>query len=452
MLGLDIGLGAGSGPLGDRGTTALTPPPGLGWNADLAPLAVMGRGRDARSGLAPRSLVDPAIWTGAAIHVDGQAGDDLYSGLGAADGDFSAAKRTIHAAFTAGNATGAAYRVIVKSGRYQESSFTKNGNVEPDQPVAILGWGGPVKYRTGPWAQAWTVFEGTYRASVSAVRRVFRTDVPTPAGLYLELAEVATVADCAATPDSWTVEGGRVHVNIGRAPGLNDIALIRSFHGARFMTHNSDLYLENIHTEGGITGALHCDPQSARNIVGVNCSFRYSAPSVPSAPQDAVRIRQVTGLCAFFDSDASGGAKDGWSFHDDGTPGMHALLERCTGFGNGWGEATSCNGFTTHDSVRGVALSGSFGQSRNGAEVHCIQDTRTWMVGCDAVARDIDGSSVAYKCSHSARMWLDRCRGDAAGPGDAFVIEANGGHVSLRAFTAVAGAVSITSGGIVDTY
>lgn len=95
-------------------------------------------GRAYRAAVEPRDLVDPAIWAGAAIHVDGVAGDDANSGLGGQDGNFTNAKRTIHAAFTAGNATGAAYRVLVKPGDYAEAAFTRKGNDEPNQPVAVI--------------------------------------------------------------------------------------------------------------------------------------------------------------------------------------------------------------------------------------------------------------------------------------------------------------------------
>lgn len=48
-------------------------------------------------------------------------------GFGAQDGDFSSAKRTIHATFDAGNATGAPYRVLVDADTYEGSAFTGNG-------------------------------------------------------------------------------------------------------------------------------------------------------------------------------------------------------------------------------------------------------------------------------------------------------------------------------------
>ncbi len=447
MLGLTAGLGM-VGPL----VTRHAPPPGFGGGAVLAGLMPrLSRGR-AETGLDPRGLVDPAIWSGPAFHVDGVTGDDARTGLGAAEGDFSDALRSIYRAFEIGNATGAAYRVLVKAGRYEEAAFTKNGQREPSQPVAILGWGGAVRYRTGPHAVSWTPEAATVSTPLSSVQRVFRADRHGLRRLAQELTQVADLAACSVTPDSWCDVSGVVHLNIDSLPGPEDILLLRSFHGARFLTHAHDLYLEDIHCEGGITGALHCDGAASRAIVAVRSSFRYSAPSNPAAPYDAVRIRRTSGLCAFFDCEASGGAKDGWSFHEDGNPGLEVILQNCRGVGNGAGTATSCNGFTTHDDIVAAVLGGTFGHSVNGTEVHCIQNTRTWCLGTTAVARDGDGTSVAFKCSNTATMWLEKTRADAAGPGTSLGIEANGGSVLTRAHQARAGAIATSNGGSVSTF
>lgn len=330
-------------------------------------MGVKRTGPNFTSTLSPRDLVDPQIWTGTAVHVDSATGDDSNNGLGAYDGDFSAPKRTIYGAFATGNATGGAYRVLVKAGQYEESAFTRNGKNEPNQPVAIVGWGGAVRYRAGPFSVSWSNVGATYSAPVSSVKRLFRTDVLTAEGSYSELPKAEDLAMCQATVDTWFLDGSTVHVNIGHAPSSEGIALIRGFHGARFMSHSGDLYLENIECEGGITGALHLDATASRNVVGVNCSFKYSAPSNPSAPLDAVRVRRTNGLVAFFDSDASMGAKDGWSFHEDGNTGMHVLLQNCSGFRNGIAPASSCNAFTTHDAIHAIVLGGGYGFSNNGS-------------------------------------------------------------------------------------
>ncbi len=264
MIGVWVGLGPQF-----SSSDSVAFPTGFGWDQARFDVPITQSGGRYQANVDPRDLVDPAIWAGPAYHVDSFAGDDANSGLGGTDGDFSDAKRSIHSAFVAGNATGAAYRVLIKSGQFEESAFTRNGNDEPDQPVAIIGWDGPVRYRTGPFNVSWSDAGGTFTAGVSSVRRALRTDVLTPEGQYTELQKVADVATCAATPDSWYPDGGMVHVNIGGQPGAGDIALIRSFHGARFLSHDRDMYMENIHTEGGITGSLHFDAVATRNVVGV---------------------------------------------------------------------------------------------------------------------------------------------------------------------------------------
>ncbi|MEL7091923.1 MAG: hypothetical protein AAFN94_09335 [Pseudomonadota bacterium] len=446
MLGLAVGMHP------QYSVRAAVPfPAGFAWDQGRFGFEIAQVGGRYEADVTPRDLVDPAIWSGAVIHVDAD-GDDANSGLGAFAGDFTDAKESIHAAFVAGNATGAPYRVLVKAGQYEGSAFTRNGNEEPTQPVAIEAHGGRVVYRTGPFSVSWSDAGGTYSAAVSSVRRVFRTDVLTPEGLYTELEKVADVATCAATPGSWVLDGSTTHVNIGAAPGSGDLALIRSFHGARFMDHDQDFYIEGFDIEGGITGALHFDEIAMRNIVGVDCTFRYSAPSNPSAPQDAVRIRRTDGLVAFFGCDASFGAKDGWSFHDDGTLGMHVLLQDCTAWYSGTNGATSINGFTLHDRVYGVSLNGEYGLSRNGSEVHIIQDSHAWIAGGRAVARDIDGGSTAFKCSNASMMWLQDVVADADGSAENYAVEANGGDVLTRAFSIVSGSVEVTSGGTVSPF
>ena len=426
-------------------------PSGFAWDHGRFGFDINKSGDRFVADLDPRGLIDPAVWTGPAFHVD-LSGDDSNSGLGGFEGDFSDAKRTIYGAFLAGNATGAPYRVIVRAGQYEGSAFTRNGNDEPDQAVAVIAHGGRVTYRTGPYDVTWTDAGGTYSAAVSSVRRAFRRDVLTPEGLYTELTEVVDVATCAATPDSWVLDGSTVHVNIGTAPGETDIALMRSFHGARFMSHDQDFYIEGFDIEGGITGALHFDPIATRNIVGVDCTFRYSAPSNPASPQDAVRIRRTDGLAAFFGCDASAGAKDGWSFHDDGTLGMHVLLQDCTSWRNGAYGATSVNGFTLHDRVYGMSLNGEYGLSRNGSDVHIIQDSQAWIAGGQIVSRDVDGGSTAIKCSNASMMWLQEVTADAAGSAADFALEVNGGTVFTRDLDVVSGTIEITSGGSVTPF
>lgn len=184
--------------------------------------------------------------------------------------------------------------MIVKPGQFSNSALTSSGAVEPNQPCAIIGWNGRVDYRAGAWTQSWAFLSGTtYVATITSVTRVFRTDGLTPEGLYTELVLAPDLVTCSSAPSTWFKDGADgIHVNIGKLPEPTDIAVIRGFHGARLLTHVHDLYLENIHCQGGISGALHCEAIATRKIVGVNCSFRYSSPSTSApVPLDAARCR-----------------------------------------------------------------------------------------------------------------------------------------------------------------
>ncbi len=433
-------------------------PTALGWDNDRFPI-IAGKA-DGKYGviLNPRELVNPAIWTGPAYHVDGTLGNDANTGLGAFEGDFRQAKRTIHSAFTAGNATGAPYRVICKPGIINNNAFSNNGAVEPNQHVAIIGWGGKIEYKTWPQSVTWTLDSGTtYVTNLSSVNRVFRTDQLTPKGNFTELTHAASLADCRLTVGTWWKDGSNNnYVNIGSVPGTGTIALVRNFNGARFLTHTGDLYLENVVCEGGITGALHCDAIATRSIVGVDCAFRYSSPSTVGSPLDAVQIRRTNGLVAFFNCDASGGAKDGWNFHSDANPTMFALLVNCTGFDNGCSNgliaATSCNAITGHDDVIVAVVGGDFGYSKNGTEVHFIETSKVWLLGSTVTARDVDGESTAYKASNSVQMWLEDTTADAAGAATNYAIDANGGTVLKRNHTNVAGTETTSAGGSIGTF
>jgi hypothetical protein len=429
------------------------PPADLGWTGPALALSAQGAGW--RSGINPRALVDPAIWTGAAIHVDGVLGDDARTGLGAADGDFSQAKRTIHSAFTAGNATGAPYRVIVLSGDYALHAFTNNGTVEPSRSCAIIGWNGPLRYRTASWTHAWTLDQGTtYRIALSHTVRMFRTDVLTEEGLYTELTHVADPATCRATLETWHKAAANVlYVNIGKAPTVTDLAPIRAHQGLRLLNHVGDLYLENVHCEGGITGGLHCDAAATRTIVGVNCSFRYPAPWITGpVPLDAVQIRRVNGLVAFFDCDASAGARDGWNFREDGNPQMQVLLVNCTSHRNGTPGSPTSGGLVTRNGVRSVVIGGSFGSSRSLAEVQHFDTAQSWMLGSAITARSGLSVATAARVTGAARLWLDRTTADAAGSAENWAIEAEGGRVFTRGHRDAAGLRRVAAGGAITPY
>ncbi len=74
------------------------------------------------------------------------------------------------------------------------------------------------------------------------------------------------------------------------------------------------------------------------------------------------------------------------------------------------------------------------------------------VAGTSAIARDLDGSSIAYKCSNESQMWLQNASADAAGASVNYALEANGGTVFTRGFSTGAATLEVYSGGSVTPF
>ncbi|MFG6531385.1 MULTISPECIES: hypothetical protein [unclassified Sulfitobacter] len=142
MLGVRMHLSAAY-----RSWVPIAFPAGVNWDRVHFDIGIEQFCRAYRAAVELRDLVDPGIWTGAVIHVDGAAGDDANSGLCGQDDDFADAKRAFQAAFNAGNATGGAYRALVKPNTYAKAAFNHHVSDMPNPPLAVIGWAGPLRYR-----------------------------------------------------------------------------------------------------------------------------------------------------------------------------------------------------------------------------------------------------------------------------------------------------------------
>ncbi|SDE46742.1 hypothetical protein SAMN04488105_10417 [Salipiger thiooxidans] len=456
-------LGHFATPYALAGRDAFEPPAGLGWTAtDTVYAALVGS--TWLCSVNPRTLVAMAIWSGNVFYVDPEEGDDSNDGVGDYWGDYSSAKRNLHAAITAGNATGSAYIIKVKGGESPgETWATNNGAVEPTQHMAII-CDAPMYYRVGSWTNTWTLDSGTcYYTTATSIGRVLRTDKRDARGHYIDLehqqdngeTDAEALAAVRANPDNtfWRdLANNRVYVNIGREPGNRHIALLRNVRGLEFDSSTpGDIYIEGMHTEGGIDGAFAVTGTGTRNIVAVNCSFLYQGHRTQI--RNAVSVTQTEGLVAMFGVDGSKGQKDGFGYHSDAGAGLSVLHVNCISADNGRLDETSINGFTTHDTVKSIDIGGRYGWGINGTEVHCIEQTLSWFLGTRATARDPDGTCGAFKCSEDAVMYLEETFADAAGGGtNNFAIEANGGTVLKRNHTNLAGTEEVSGAGSIGTF
>ncbi|WP_289156091.1 hypothetical protein [uncultured Salipiger sp.] len=455
-------LGHFATPYALAGTDAFEPPAGLGWTAtDTVYAALVGS--TWLCSVNPRALVSQEIWSGAVVYVDPEDGDDANDGLGDHWGDYSRAKRNMYAAITAGNATGSGFLIKVKGGESPgETWATNNGAVEPTQHMGII-CDAPMSYRVGNWTNTWTLDSGTcYYTTATSIGRVLRTDKRDARGHYIDLEHTQNdgESDAAALAAVQSTEGtfwrdlanNRVYVNIGREPGNRHIALLRNVRGLEFDTSTpKDIYIEGMHTEGGIDGAFAVTGTGTRNIVCVNCSFLYQGHRTQI--RNAVAFTQTEGLVAMFGVDGSKGQKDGFGYHSDAGAGLAVLHINCVSADKGRLDEASINGFTTHDTVKSIDIGGRYGWGINGTEVHCIEQTVSWFLGTRATARDPDGTCGAFKCSEDAVMYLEETFADAAGGGtNNFAIEANGGTVRKRNHTNIAGTEEASGAGSIGTF
>lgn len=430
-----------------------------GWFRWPYPMPIGRIGRKYAAYIDPRSYVNPAVWTGPAYHVDGVFGVDANTGLGVYDGDFSAAKKSIFSAITAGNATGAPYRVIVKAGTYtQERSINGSGGqagVEPTQHCAFIAWGGIVYHVAGTAEAAW-VNDGsgtnTYTGGPSNASRVFDRLNLDIHGSYTELVNVADQSTVRATAGSWSGLGTKLAIRRadGLTPDSENTLVLRNIDTAAFDSCTTDLYFEGFHFHGGTFGALWIDPVSTRNVVCVDCEAAYSGTT--ANPLDAFRIRRVQGLVLMVRCTARKAWKDGFNYHDDDAAdfSMRVMHIDCRGYSTGKTGSSSNNNLTTHDFVILLDLNGDYRDGSIGADVHVIEGTQTVLLGTTISAGVNGGVQLAcIRATNNAVLYGENI--NLTSPGATIVAEGAASRVILRGATYSGVAPASVSGGSIVT-
>lgn len=457
-----VGLGLGVLPRG----LGVPPPAALSWPDAYDPRARFIDGAW-QAQLDPRDVVAGPFGASATEYwVDVTAGNDANDGLTSAT-----PKRAIHAAITAGNATGAPFRVNIKAGDYYQGQ-TINGSsgltgVEPTQPCALIGYSGRVRHLAGTVETFPSTKDATYTNSYvggpSSASRLFDRSTLTANGDYTELTHITTGTDAEraatvdATPGSWCVSAatGSSKTHVRRTddaqPTLANTAIYRNIHVAALDTCTSDLYFEGFDFEGGPRGALWCDPISTRNVVCVDCTFKYAGTSTNML--DGLRIRQVNGLVYLKDCVASSNWKDGFNFHrDGGTAGaMYVLTSGCEAYDNGKTGSSSNNGYTLHDDITAIDVGGNYHDTLNGADVHNIETTKAWFLGLVAEMSQVtDATAAAVKITAPSVAWLQDATLNSVG--DAIRAQGSGATVYKRRVDVQSGTETADSGSTITTY
>ena len=409
----------------------------------------------------PREHVNPAIWTGTAYHVDVVNGSTSNTGLGLFDGDFTNAMQQISAAITAGNATGAPYRIYVRAGYYAGSRCINGSaqNVEPNQHCAIIAVGGPVYNVAGDGAITWTqdgTYTNLYKYTVANIARVFDLAQTDADGAPLEYTAAADLATCNSTDNTYILTGGVLYINRadGQPATTANTIVTRALTAGAFITNTSDIYIEGFKFFGGVSGAFHVDPVASRNVITVNCE--YVGAGSASYLFDGYRVRRTNGLVLDVNGKCYANAADGFDFHYDNGPSggkMHVVLINPIGNGNGRYTSTSNNGITTHDDVRMIAVEPTCIANRTGADLHQIEDTETVIFGGTLSNTSAGGATpnAALKASNNAKIWTDGTAVSAT-TGDAIYAQSSGARIYMKRPPSVVGYVRADSGAVIANW
>lgn len=406
MLAHALALGAG----GRVPTLAL--PSGFTFPAAYTP-AIRGSSAGGYSAsIDAHAFVDPRVWTGPAYYVDVTAGNDANTGL-----SWAQAVKGIWKAVQLGNATAAPFRVYVKAGSYNRAnSILGTANTYSTQDVAFIADSGRVI--SGPWDDlSWApdaTQTNTYSVTLANGERCIDLLNPDGSGDCPDLTKVADAATCNATPGSWTIAGGKAYVRRadGAAVTNANTRIFRTAFNLRLDATSKSVYLEGFDLQGGYTGNIEAITSVTRNVVGVECSFKYSGGS--ASLNDAVRIDNMPGLALFVRCTTACSAKDGFNAHYTTATADTAYMVTldCIGRNNGRYTSVSNNGLTLHESVKGIDVNGAYG-GNFGTNVYIVGSAQLWAVGTDALNSQGDTSlggtfpPTDFQTGNTSQMWVE---------------------------------------------
>lgn len=390
-------------------------PAAFGWDYTLAPISttptvtLTPNGRPvADLGLTPEQLFD-AVSTarsapGATYYVNGSTGSDSNPGTSS-----GSPLRSIWKAVSLANAGGKPTKVVVVGGGIASDAFSlaynpsAGGTVHPTVDIAFLANG---VVCTGVWEPVGTPsLDATYGncynvTAVAAAERVLDMEAVDRYGQPVELSFVPTAARCNITPDSWTMDAGRVLVN--RRDGLPvtsaNTRVTVAAKKAVMVRNRVNVYFGQstsagrwvIIGGGGNTAAfdvLMSGAASVPNVIAARCVhslFASTSPRVQATQSGgaAFAVEGLYGTAMFVNCHAHGSSADSFTAANAAAVSrLQMVTLNCTGTDTGRPGTPSCNHLTGHnDNVWLIDAGGSYQDSRGGM-VRDIQTARRYMLG-----------------------------------------------------------------------
>lgn len=400
-------------------------------------------------------------FNGVPCYVDQSTGSDAASGL-----TISARKRSVSSAITALNANGAAAGgvIVVRNNGGgvvpRDYGISGSGAVTPTKPLVIIN-DGPVSMGTHnllTWSAAAGV-PGGFQATRSLVGRAIYLDAADSFGNPVELVKQASKAAWdAADPGTTGVffpDTAIVYVKLpgGAVPTNENCLALVSTYNVYLPSTAKDFMLDGIDLWGGHFGGVYANGMTG-NVIAKNSVIRYAGDQANQ--RDAVRMLDVTGLCAFQNVEAYASAKDAFNGTQTTALNMAMLTIDCIGQDNGRYTSQSNNGLTFHGTMQAVDVDGQY-LDNYGGNVHLINTSQLWGVGTQARRSKGDtslGGSIApteFIAQDSAKLWLENTVADPT-PGQGAMLARDSGKIHKRNHVTVSGGEFVSGSGVIDNY
>ena len=251
-------------------------------------------------------------------------------------------------------------------------------------------------------------------------------------GVAPDLTPASSAAACQATAGTWFFVAGTSDSPVGSLlihrkddlPVTNATTLVTVKKLGFLSQNNVNLWFENIDFVGGRGGGIIAvGPGSLSPIplafVMKGCTLSYGGGwSTVDLDNNAISIVNMEGIAAFFDCHVKGTMADAFNAHANSSSQVNAafLTVNCSAVETGT-NGTSRNGWTLHETVKGIDIAGVYSRSHGGT-IHNIATSKAYMLGTISekdygdIAMGGSIPPVQFRAAQSAEMWLDYCIAD----------------------------------------
>lgn len=284
-----------------------------------------------------------------------------------------------------------------------------------------------------------TTFTNCYSVTLSNAERVYDLKKVDQWGNYVDLVDFGTSAgttavtalNAAGAVNGWAFDSTATKLYVRRADNTPVTSLntrvARS--GVSLFSFSSAV---NVYMgDGGVGGIGGFDMEGG----GPSGPFYY-ASTPPGSVLKCVAISQCTskyggyrahtnangfgvdsiyGLAYFYKCASNCNYRDGFNHHNSySAAATYMLTVNCTAHDNGRGTATSCNGWTSHDTCVSMDVAGYYA-GNHGGTVRSVNAAKALF--CGTVVENDLGDTVnggiipptAFTCDNTVTYWLDQC-------------------------------------------